>query len=155
MSVAELLIRDGTVYFGVLCCLNIAALILDTTPQVAFNPTSSFIDSFTAILLCRLILNLRSYQVVDDPNATAKVNQMTSVRFANSLFDNIGASISLGSPAGEDESFVSEHKRVNATIEEVVRDPLGVGLGHDLCVLYHNVERSTDESHSRGLDPTP
>jgi len=146
VSVAALLIRDGTMYFAALCCLNIAALVLDTTPQVDFNPTSSFIDSFTAILLCRLILNLRSYDIVDKSSFAPNVKQMTSVRFANTILDNIGASISILA-TDEDADFESlnvNENKVDATLDDIVNNPLVIGLEAEIWGTDHQPSNTVD-----------
>jgi len=65
-SLATLLARDGTIYFLILSAFNGAALIVDQTPAVQFNPVLYFVDSITSIMTSHLILNLRDFHV-DEP----------------------------------------------------------------------------------------
>jgi len=132
MYLSRLLMRDGTIYFVVLLGLDISALVLDTTPNVIVNPIPSFINSFTAILLCRLILNLRSFNTDSSSVATTNARQMSSVRFANAVLDNIGASISLGEHGDPRNLDNSGHGGANATWDEVVSNPLAIGLEEDI-----------------------
>jgi len=146
MSLSGLLIRDGTLYFATLLCLNIASLVVDTTPQVNVNPVAAFIDTFTAILLSRLILNLRSF---DTTNTTHDIGQhpagtsntrehMSSVQFASVLFDNIGASVSTStSTRREDEDLeemesTSQGEGTALTLVDVVKSPLAFGMEDDI-----------------------
>jgi len=139
VSLSELLMRDGTIYFAALLCLNIMALILDTTPQVVFNPTSLFIDSFTAILLCRLILNLRSFNLTDGSTHHGNnIRQIASVKFA----DNIGASVSVHGP---DEDYEQGPGRdMDVTLDDVAANPLVIGLEDDLYYPSGERESLTD-----------
>jgi len=137
-SLSGLLLRDGTVYFATLLCLNITALVLDTTPQVLVNPVSLVRDSFTAILLCRLILNLRSFNADKTSLATINAGQLTSVRFANAILDNIGASISLGEygDSTDSESYSCDQNKV--TWDEIISNPLAIGLKDDVRHTQHD-----------------
>ncbi len=72
---------------------------------------------------------------------TTNVRQMTSVRFANAVLDNIGASVSLGKHSSQ-RSFESiERSRANATLDEVVSNPLAIGLVEDiLCTRQEAID---------------
>jgi len=143
VSLSGLLLRDGTIYFAVLLCINISCLVLDTTPKVVLNPVSSFIDSIVAILLCRLILNLRSFDMDNTSISTTKTRHVTSIQFAHAVLDNIGASVYTG---GSDnlESMCSTRygDRKDATLEKIVNDPLVIGLVED---IYHTEKRPSNE----------
>lgn len=56
---------------------------------------------------------------------------MTSVRFANAVLSNTGASIALG-----------EHGEVDATWDQVVNNPLSIGLEDD---IHRMARRTIDE----------
>jgi len=132
VSLSGLLIRDGTLYFIVLLCLSIAALVLITTPSVIFNPTSPFIDSFTAVLLGRLILNLRSFDLPNGYDATANTPQVSSVRFADAVLDNIGASVATDVGRDFEDSETSGPGLVEATLDRIIQDPLAVAIEQEI-----------------------
>lgn len=139
ISFSGLLIRDRTIYFPALLCLNITSLILDTTPQVLLNPMGVLIDSFTAILLCHLILNLRLFNTEGALSGTTNTRQVTSVRFAAVILDNIGASVSFGEH-GDSRSLDSlDHVPVSTTLNEVTQNPLAIGLEQDICRMRHEM----------------
>jgi len=78
ISLTGLLMRDGTLYFAALLCFNTVVLALNNTPEVQFSPSGAFIDAFTGLLLCRFILNLRSFDLVDELHPTFTNRQFTS-----------------------------------------------------------------------------
>ncbi len=71
----------------------------------------------------------------DESTIDAAARPMSSVRFANALLDNIGASISVRD-GDEDPSYLGESNagqyRVTATWDEVVNNPLAIGLEDDM-----------------------
>ncbi|TCD64597.1 hypothetical protein EIP91_003862 [Steccherinum ochraceum] len=96
-----LFLRDGTIYFGIMLTLNIAALILNTT-QLDVNATSGFLALLSAVnanLLARFILDLRSV-------AERESNQsipLSSINFdIRSLVGNIGAPLEI-----EDSTWIT------------------------------------------------
>jgi len=96
-SLSRLVLRDGTVYFVVLLGVNITAIVFSLTPKFfSFNIVGIFVRPIRAMLLCRLILNLRSYNTAGTTTYTADGRQISSVRFATAL-GNIGAPLSMGS----------------------------------------------------------
>lgn len=131
ITLSGLLLRDGTVYFVALMCVNIACLVVDLTPEVVVNPVAWFIESLTAVLLCRLILNLRSFNTNNASVSNTNARSISSVRFANAVLDNIGASLSLEEDGDSSELWSSSHGEVDATWDEVVSNPLAVGLQED------------------------
>lgn len=139
VSLSELLLRDGTAYFVAILCLNIPALVIDVIPsEVIFSPTTYFIDSFTAILLCRLMLNLRSFTMEDASITVPTLRHMTSVRFANVVLGNIGASVSVGEHDDDfDSDYCTRYSQVETTMEEAVNDPLAIGLEGNIRCTQH------------------
>ncbi|KAL4247832.1 hypothetical protein ABKN59_007542 [Abortiporus biennis] len=61
-SYAELLIRDGSLYFGVILTLNIVVMITDEVLADVGNPLSSFVAPVTCICISRLIISPKNYQ---------------------------------------------------------------------------------------------
>jgi len=146
VSLSGLLLRDGTVYFIALLLLNISCLILDTTPQEFMNPIPFLTDSLTAILLCRLILNLRSFNMDNESIVNTNARPVSSVRFANAVLDNIGAPISFDESdvEGSTDYESSGSGEVSATWSEVVSNPLAIGLEDDIRRMRH--EATNDET---------
>jgi len=91
--------------------------------------------SVNAILLCRLMLNLRSYNQDAGTTTAANDGRLSSVHFANALLDNIGASVSVD---GYGDSC-SEYDQVDATLDEIVHNPLAIGLRADILHMRYNV----------------
>lgn len=158
VSLPELLLRDGTIYFVALLCLNIAALVLSTTPQVMINPVGFFATSFSSILLCRLILNLRSFNVYNTSTTTTNARQITSVRFANAVLNNIGASVSLGEYGDRSTFERHDHSQVDATWDEVSTNPLAIGLEEEIRRMRRDeieeeIPIESEEEHSENIEP--
>jgi len=111
-SLSMLLWRDGSIYFGALLTVHVATLVFDETPSVAFNPISPFTTSISSIMICRLMLNLRTY---GEPNSDLSASSQTisSVRFAG-VVGNIGASVA------QNDSTDCAH----VTVYDFRRDPL-------------------------------
>ncbi|TCD65322.1 hypothetical protein EIP91_002808 [Steccherinum ochraceum] len=84
-----LLLRDGSVYFGMLLLLNVVALLLDSI-QTNFDGSTAFIaivNAVTANLVARFILDLRSISVSAEGSGP-----MSSIRFdIGSLAGNLDA----------------------------------------------------------------
>jgi len=138
ISLTGLLMRDGTLYFAALLCFNIVVLALNNTPEVQFSPSGAFIDAFTGLLLCRFILNLRSFDLVDELHPIFTNRQFTSVRFAHGpgVLDNIGASVTV-----DDYTDLAESFQLAATLGEVVANPLAIGLEADMrCIETESLE---------------
>jgi len=106
----------------VLLGLNIAAMIIDgSASSIHLNPPLDFVYPFTVIMLCRQILKLRSYSPSSDSARVTNGWQMMSVNFAN-----IGGSISFTTD-GEDEDIL-----IDATLDEIVYNPLAIGMVEDI-----------------------
>ncbi|TCD64407.1 hypothetical protein EIP91_004123 [Steccherinum ochraceum] len=102
VSVSTLLLRDGTLYFGMMLVLNIVALILTVFQTDA--DASEFIAVLNAVganLLARFLLDLRS--VHEEGSAGGTAHTVSSVNFAaGSLGANMGAPLGI-----EDSTWVS------------------------------------------------
>lgn len=132
------MIRDG---IAVLLCLNIAVVVFNVIPTVSFNPVSQFIDSLTSVLLCRLILNLRSYDLVEGSDTAATLaydRPARSLHLAHAVIDNIGASISFNDDHDDDLENIGLRNSglgsANVTLDEFMRNPLAIGLQEDAVI---------------------
>jgi len=100
------------------------------------------------MLLCRLVLNLRSFNLVDEAIAAMPIVQdvkhIRSLRIANTALDNIGASLTGVSHNDRDEGEDTAGNLVNTTLEDAMRNPLAVGLEEDL----RRTERTPSTSDS-------
>lgn len=87
------------------------------------------------MLICRLILNLRSFNMYEDEGTRNARTGGGSLRFANVL-GNIGASVSISDLAGD----IEDHEAQRSGLAEddhdlIVNDPLSVGLEEDIQSL--------------------
>ncbi|EIW53064.1 uncharacterized protein TRAVEDRAFT_53479 [Trametes versicolor FP-101664 SS1] len=57
-SIFELLLRDGTIYFGTMLVLNVLHIIINFVEQVSFM--GDIADVLTSILVSRFLMNLRA-----------------------------------------------------------------------------------------------
>jgi len=151
VHLSKLIIRDGTSYYIVLTCLHVAAAILDATPQVTLNPLSPMIDSFNAILLCRFILNLRTYDLPNESTLPANATQVSSVRFMSAIIDNIGASISISGEEYPEALDDDSQNRMSATLDEIINSPLTIGLEDDIRRMKRTGTSGGGTRHPRGL----
>ncbi|KAJ3476762.1 hypothetical protein NLI96_g10939 [Meripilus lineatus] len=127
VTLATLLIRDGTIYFVLLLALNIICAIFDTLPlstqfvEGGATFVISFQDGLSSILISRFILDLREVYTSKDQESN---NPMSSVRFASQLSGNIGA------PLGEAPGSRSDDDAIENIPEPVYvsEDPLAEGL---------------------------
>jgi len=81
----------------------------------------------TSILLCRLILNLRSLDATDDPAHAIDAKQMSSVRFTHAALANIGASLSFNESM-ESEDQDTSGIPIDETLDKIVKDPLAIDI---------------------------
>ncbi|KZT00553.1 uncharacterized protein LAESUDRAFT_718093 [Laetiporus sulphureus 93-53] len=99
-SLASMLLRDGTIYFGfssVLFLLSLADIILSVTDT--FSDTTTFIAILTPMLLARFFLNLRQIDNSGHGTGTSsqgETYQASNLRFAASIFGNMGQSLGIG-----------------------------------------------------------
>ncbi|KZT05491.1 uncharacterized protein LAESUDRAFT_760361 [Laetiporus sulphureus 93-53] len=92
-----MLLRDGTIYFGVLFLLSLSDIILSVTNT--FSDTTTFIAILTPMLLARFFLNLR--QIDNSGHDTemsfqVESHQASNLRFAASILGNMGQSLGIG-----------------------------------------------------------
>jgi len=143
VSLSELLIRDGTLYYIVIQCLTITALALEMTPYLVWNMPAQAAPSVTAILISRLILNLRSY----NRDAESENNRrLSSVNFANVFLGNIGASVSVdGQNDSDSDAEYNSNRQVNSTVDEIVNNPLAIGLRADILHMRPSIFTNDDD----------
>ncbi|TCD60385.1 hypothetical protein EIP91_010238 [Steccherinum ochraceum] len=129
-SMGLLLLRDGSIYFILLCALNV--LLALPCPHVN-NAANALADVVISILVSRFILNLRKVYLTNHPSvaSTFHSSRFSSLRFANSLTGNLGAplttlteSITPG-PDGVSAECEDDDKEEG---EVYTLDPMLVGL---------------------------
>ncbi|TCD64598.1 hypothetical protein EIP91_003863 [Steccherinum ochraceum] len=133
LPVGTLLLRDGTIYFGMALLMNIVTLILDSVTVQSFDADalSSFVlvlNAVSANLLARFMLDLRSV----NEQGSSKSRTMSSINFnLQSLGGNIGAPLGI-----EDSTWVTgpaddvANERDQQYEEAAV--PFRAGLGLDI-----------------------
>lgn len=128
-TIAGLLLRDGSIQFAVLFIVNLAALIMDTVPPIAsFNPGFYFVTAFSSIVLCRLILNLRSFYERDE---FTERSRQASIHFSNAVLGNIGAPLSYNSQDSQIYGSGRGRKDVDIPLHEIIRDPVATCSDED------------------------
>ncbi|KAI0700641.1 hypothetical protein BC835DRAFT_1304078 [Cytidiella melzeri] len=109
-----LLLRDGTIYFIVLLIMNVLVVLCNNVPPLEkFDFASPFLENFTSIIMCRLIINLR--QVHHDNTVVNPSRYTTTIQFAADMgqplysasMDN-GRGISAGSATGMESMELRE-----------------------------------------------
>ena len=78
--------------------------------------------SFTSILLSHFILDLRSIPLPED-NSAGSTHQVTSVRFASNIGENLGGTLDISWATGE-ERDIDEEEDTNIVYSD---HPLAVG----------------------------
>ncbi|OJT14268.1 hypothetical protein TRAPUB_9180 [Trametes pubescens] len=68
-SIIELLLHDGTIYFGTMLVLNVLHIIINFVEQVSFM--GDIADVLTSILVSRLLMNLRALDTQETGQASA------------------------------------------------------------------------------------
>lgn len=132
ISLSGLLLRDGTVYFIVLFTINVICLIFDLLPRFGyFNPVPVYIDVATAVLLCRLVLSLRSYNSIGDSIYTGN-DRLVSMHFAPAARGNGGASLSWDEYGSIADTENPGCELIGPMVDETVHSPLAVGLKADI-----------------------
>ncbi|KZT71027.1 hypothetical protein DAEQUDRAFT_810281 [Daedalea quercina L-15889] len=101
--IAVLLLRDGTIYFGVLLVINILSLALWVTNVL--EAASTFSSALNTILFSRLFLNLREAAIA--PGSTASTTSKSpNEHFTSLVFGNIGGSLAHGMDAHAESGTV-------------------------------------------------
>ncbi|OJT11720.1 hypothetical protein TRAPUB_11782 [Trametes pubescens] len=67
--IVELLLRDGTIYFGTMLVLNVLHIIINFVEQVSFM--GDIADVLTSILVSRFLMNLRALDAQETGQASA------------------------------------------------------------------------------------
>ncbi|GJE98348.1 hypothetical protein PsYK624_145760 [Phanerochaete sordida] len=99
-SVATLLLRDGTIYFGAILALDIAQMVTYSVKNVNgyANIADNFLQGLPPVLLQRFMLNLRQFADAKAPGRDAEelVGSDSTVRFrARSRLGNAGEPLSF------------------------------------------------------------
>ncbi|KAH9841408.1 uncharacterized protein C8Q71DRAFT_328133 [Rhodofomes roseus] len=90
VSLTSLLLRDGSVYFGVLLILNILNATLWLTH--VYNNITVFSNVFSIILLSHFFLNLRTAALNPNDSTTEQTSHMSDIRFTSAL-GNFGSAV--------------------------------------------------------------
>lgn len=146
-GLSELLIRDGTLYFGSLLLFNVVDLIVNHT-AANFNPVNYFNDVVNCILISRFMLNLRAVNANPYERAVGTSTTARGVIQSN-FFGDLGGPL-VYSSSDEESGAVYECSQFTE-LEEFEREngPLAVGLrgwrsAEDLrlsrCMPLHTTE---------------
>ena len=92
-------------------------------PLYSCDNTNIIYYSLTSILLSHFILDLRSFPLSEDDTSGSK-HQVTSVRFATNIGENLGGSLDISWATGEERDIDSEEDNDIAYSD----NPLAVGL---------------------------
>ncbi|KAH9917156.1 EAP30/Vps36 family-domain-containing protein [Epithele typhae] len=108
-SLSTLLLRDGTLYFGILLILNVIDIILNSNESL-YNPLPPFIEAVTCILISRFMLNLRqTAQEMDEGTTTVALSQFSSIQIASGLAGDMGAPLSHGTAWTGGTALIEAH----------------------------------------------
>ncbi|KAH9935343.1 uncharacterized protein B0H18DRAFT_1114102 [Fomitopsis serialis] len=152
-SIVTLLLRDGTVYFGVLLVINIICLILWVTNvlQAASTFSTAHTHGFlpgrlNTILLSRFFLNLRETSGLRSDGTTDTKSEPSEARFASLVFNSLGGSLALGLDeqldfAGHTQDGTEELEDFNITNEG------------ESSIGGHTVSYSIVEEERSGISP--
>ncbi|KAH9829108.1 uncharacterized protein C8Q71DRAFT_449281 [Rhodofomes roseus] len=112
VSLSSLLLRDGTVYFALLCIVNCITLITDM--KMNKNGINSYITiTISAILVLHMLLNLREASLRTDGMSTSSdlggshSATMPDIDFARGV-DAFGASWNDAEDADIDEGYLED-----------------------------------------------
>ncbi|KAI0659997.1 hypothetical protein C8Q70DRAFT_1053251 [Cubamyces menziesii] len=72
MSIVDMLLRDGTMYFGTMVVLNVLHIMVNYVVKVSF--LGDVVDVLTSILVSRFIMNLRNIDAKDTGQITRSIN---------------------------------------------------------------------------------
>ncbi|KAI0325606.1 hypothetical protein GY45DRAFT_1260568 [Cubamyces sp. BRFM 1775] len=144
MSIVDMLLRDGTMYFGTMLVLNVLHIMVNYVVKVSF--LGDAVDVLTSILVSRFIMNLRNIDAKDTGQITRSVNSdpglgswhatregdggrgtlvFASGRFVDSMGGPLEHSTMLAR-SGFDDGSEMEERESGADIEEVSRFSGGV-----------------------------
>ncbi|KAJ3476404.1 hypothetical protein NLI96_g11181 [Meripilus lineatus] len=123
-NLATLIIRDGTLYFGVHFLVNMITIITNYTLTLNPSPASSFSNPLTSILFCRFILNLRTYDSDKGGTHADESQNYSTINFAASISGNIGAPLDHSTSSSDDTLNSSEY----VSMKPQTGNPLAVGI---------------------------
>ncbi|KAL4248430.1 hypothetical protein ABKN59_008117 [Abortiporus biennis] len=142
--ITTLLLRDGTVYFGLMMVMNVIAVILDCMHSPGGNQATAYFTAFSSILISRMMLNLRGGILSSTKdNRLSNLNGDTNIIMSTStsqvleedrttiIFGHIGMPVSYStSDFASDESMelVGIDYPERQTQRQMVDSPLSVGL---------------------------
>ncbi|KAI0922480.1 hypothetical protein AcV7_006006 [Taiwanofungus camphoratus] len=117
VSTITLLLRDGTIYFGVLFGLNVLDILLWSLD--VFDGMPVFITVFSPILICRFYLNLRQVHLsTHSITSESQQSEMSDPKFASRVVGNMGAPLNHGS------SFERAFNTSDSNIDFVASDSI-------------------------------
>ncbi|TFK85093.1 hypothetical protein K466DRAFT_552588 [Polyporus arcularius HHB13444] len=115
VSLTTVLLRDGTLYFGVLLIMNVLHLAFSLTSMFGFadngaSNVTAFTEVVTAVLVSRFLLNLqeankvaiRGMTSMDQLSTLAEGRTISFARFMGSIGESIGPGVSDISSRTED-----------------------------------------------------
>ncbi|KAJ3526198.1 hypothetical protein NM688_g8287 [Phlebia brevispora] len=97
-SLSAMLLRDGTVYFGVLLIFNIVDLIMNHV-DVSENPVNLFSDVVNSIMISRFMLNLRAVHSSSNDHGDVTFTQGHVDFIQSNVLGDLGAVIEYGTPS--------------------------------------------------------
>ncbi|KAH9829077.1 uncharacterized protein C8Q71DRAFT_863522 [Rhodofomes roseus] len=91
----SLLLRDGTIYFGLLVVINCLNIIFEGNTNQAFDGFVFFGTAFSSIILSRFCLNLREVgRTTNDVLSSIQTTPLSDLHFSRGV-DGFGASLSF------------------------------------------------------------
>ncbi|KAI0081443.1 hypothetical protein K474DRAFT_1656589 [Panus rudis PR-1116 ss-1] len=124
----SLLLYTGCIQFILLLSLNIVDILFDILAiRISGAPSSQviiIIEGLSAIIICRLILNLRSVEFQDGTHNGTEATR-SSIRFTQSAIGNLGASTRIDSLAFSSAELDDMLENENTVYSD---NPLRVGL---------------------------
>ncbi|KAI0682984.1 hypothetical protein BC835DRAFT_1423748 [Cytidiella melzeri] len=135
-----MLFRDGTLYFIILLVMNVIVVLRNNIPSwEMYDFASPFLETFTSIIICRFILNLR--QVGADDDFEVSGCQSTVVRFVA----NLGQSVGIGGWDADDVESEGTYRPESMELGKVADK----GLQHKDHVGMNSLEAATTEPEQR------
>ncbi|OSX61456.1 hypothetical protein POSPLADRAFT_1144526 [Postia placenta MAD-698-R-SB12] len=102
-SLASMLLRDGTVHFVLVLCLNVANIASALSTESLFDFSIS-VELISTVILCRFFLNLRHFSSSSDVNeSTVPSLGSTFARFATRVIGNMGETLEDDPQAFDDD----------------------------------------------------
>ncbi|KAJ3478194.1 hypothetical protein NLI96_g9925 [Meripilus lineatus] len=122
-NLLTLIMRDGTIYFGIDAIAIVIAITLNYTIYTAFNLAGTVSNVVASILFAHFILKLRTLNNNSiDPDVTTSRHRI-AIQVAAGITGNIGAPLEYA-----DSDFEESYTRVNSSVEGQIENPLGIGI---------------------------